>query len=85
MLVDLGQEGKEEQLLNASGLDVILHKVLLLFSIDYSKFVHSEMDQNTNIMITKKVKHKTSEILFISDRFSKFLDQVQRKNESVFF
>ena len=85
MLEDLGQEGKEEQLLNASGLDVILHKVLLLFSIDYSKFVHSEMDQNTNIMITKKVKHKTSEILFISDRFSKFLDQVQRKNESVFF
>ena len=55
MLVDLGQEGKEEQLLNASGLDVILHKVLLLFSIDYSKFVHSEMDQNTNIMIAKKV------------------------------
>ena len=54
MLEDLGQEGKEEQLLNASGLDVILHKVLLLFSIDYSKFVHSEMDQNTNIMITKK-------------------------------
>ena len=84
MLVDLGQEGKEEQLLNASGLDVILHKVLLLFSIDYSKFVHSEMDQNTNIMITKKVKHKTSEILFISDRFFKFLDQIQ-SNESVFF